>query len=271
MDFICKDFNSALHSLSQVIGVSEDKIISVLEYNWGKQFEIEDKNFIESNDPEESFIDDFGEYIFLNGFPDARLPKDRPTVYWFHSSRAIEPKNYLYEGILPLSKMYPRIKLMVDGIASRLNLAVKERKSNLQRHHAQLAGMKLNNASIHGGPFAMLMYEAAATPEVFGNHNYIEEPEIISDYTYMMYDTDADLILEEFKRISSPIIVEFKEPNNASALLSLKHLVTTVIQYLYRKIHKEEVGLYGNTCFSNNGQAVSANLIVKIHRIKKCT
>lgn len=254
LDFICKDFNSALQSLSQVIDVSEDKIISVLKYNWEKQFEIEYGNFSKSNAPEGSFPDDFGEYIFLNGFPNIRLPKDRPTVHWFHGSRAIEPQNYLNDGILPLSEMYPRITLMIDGIASRLNLAVKECKSDWQKHNKWLADMKLKNAGIHGGPFAMLMYEAAANPKYFGNHNYIHEPEIISNYAYMMYDTDADLILTEFKKNSSPIIVEFKEPDNAVDFISLNILVTTAIYYLYCRIHKEEIGINGNICFSNNGQ-----------------
>lgn len=269
MDFICKNFSSALHSLSQLLGISEDKIISVLEYDWKKQFEIEANKFFESNAPEESFPDDFGEYIFLNGFPDARLPENRPTVHWFHGARAIEPQYYLRDGILPLSEIYPRIRLMVDSIASKLNLTIKECKSSRQEHNKRLADLKLKDASIHGGPFAMLMYEAAAYPEVFGQHSYIEDPEIISQYAYMMYDTDAYLILAEFKRISSPIVVEFIEPLNSAKLISLDILAETVIQYLYRRIHKEKVGIHGNICFSNSGQTVSADLIVKIHRIKK--
>lgn len=269
MDFICKDFSSALHSLSQVIGISEDKIISVLEYDWEKQYDIEYEIFIKSNAPEESFPSDFGEYIFLNGFPGTILPESRPTVHWFHGARVIEPNNYLHEGILPLSEMYPRIRLMVDDIASKLNLSVKECNSNWQNQNKWLVDMKLNDAREHGGPFAMLMYEAAATPEYFGNHSYIEEPEIISNYAYMMYDTNADLILAEFKKISFPIIVEFKEPANAVKLISLKLLITTVIQYLYFRIHNKEIGITGNICFSNNGQAISANSIVKIHIISK--
>ena len=271
MDFICRDFNSALHSLSQVIGISESEITSVLEYNWDKQFEIEYKTFIESNASEESFPDDFGEYILLNGFPEVKLPVNRPTVHWFHGARAINSNGYLQDGIFPLSEMYPRIKLTIDDIASRLNIAAKECKSNLQKHNKWLVEMKISDSKIHGGPFAMLMYEASSTPEVFGNHSYIEEPEIISNYAYMMYDTDADLILTEFKRISSPIIIEFIEPDNADALLSLRLLITTVLQYLYSKIHKEKIGLYCNTCFSNNGQIIPANLIVQIHRIKEYT
>ena len=269
MDFICKDFNSALHSLSQVIGVSEDKIMSTLRYDWDKQYSIEHEIFLKSNASEESFSSDFGEYIFLNGFPGTILPEERPTIHWFHGARAIEPNSYLHEGILPLSEIYPRIRLMVDNIASRLNLTVKECKSDWQKHNKWLAELKLNDARRHGGPCAMLMYEAAATPEYFSNHSYIEEPEIISNYAYMMYDTDADLILAEFKRISSPIIVEFKEPDNAAELISLTDLITTNIQYLYFRMHNEEIGINGNICFSNSGQAVSANSIVKIYLIPK--
>ena len=165
--------------------------------------------------------------------------------------------------------MYSKIKVIVESIASRLNLTVKECKSDWQKHNKWLADMKLKNAGIHGGPFAMLMYEAADHPKDFGSHSYIDEPEIISNYAYMMYDTDADLILTEFKKISSPIIVEFKEPDNATDLISLNILVTTVIHYLYCRIHNEGIGINGNICFSNNGKAVPANSIVKIHRIKK--
>lgn len=266
MDFICKDYNSALRSLSQTIGVSEEIIISVLEHDWEKQYEKDERIFIQSNAPEDSFINDFGEYILMNGFPDARLTIERPTIHWFHGARAIVPDDYLHYGILPLSEMYPKVRQMVDDIALKLNIKSRECKSKLQKHHKWLAELKLNDSKIHGGPFAMLMYEAAATPEAFGNHSYIDEPEIISDYAYMMYDTDAEIILSEFKRISIPIVVEFIEPSDTENL-SLKLLITTVIQYLYRIIHKEELGLCENTCFSNRGQAIPSDLIVKIHRI----
>lgn len=266
MDFVCKDFDSALHSLSQIMGVSEDKIISILKYDWEKQYEKDDIMLIQNDFYEEPFPEDFGDYILLNGFPDVRLTTECPSIHWFHGARSIFSDDYLHYGILPLSEMYPKIKQMVDDIALKLNIESRECRSELQKHHKWLAEFKLNDSQIHGGPFAMLMYEAVATSEAFGNHSYIDEPEIITDYAKMMYDTDAEIILTEFKKISTPIIVEFIEPND-SEHISLKILASTVIQYLYRKLHKENVSLQGNICFSNNDKSIQSNLIVKIHRI----
>lgn len=82
----------------------------------------------------------------------------------------------------------------------------------------------------------------------------------------MAYDKEAELILKEFKRISKPIIVEFVEPSN-SDLISLRILITTVIQYLYDTIHNKKEISRGNTCFSNKGKSLPSKLIVKIHRI----
>lgn len=265
MDFICKDFLTALNSLSQVIGVSEAEIISVLKHNWDKQYEAYDRAFSQSDLFEEEFVDDFGEYILQIGFPQADITSIRPTVHWFHGARTINPEEYSQYGILPLSEMYSKIKQIVDGIATKLNLHPKECTSKCQKHNRWLAEIKLNDGINHGGPFAVLMYEAASTPEKFGNHSYIDEPEIISNYAYMMYDKDAELILREFKRTSTPIIVEFIEPN-CSNMPSMEILVTATIQYLYNTIHNEEEILCGNTCFSNNGIAISPELIVKIHR-----
>lgn len=266
MDFVCRDFDSALHSLSQIMGISEDKIISTLENDWEKQYENDDRNFIQDGFYEVPFPDDFGEYVLLSGFSDVRLTTDCPNIHWFHGARAISLDDYLHYGILPLSEMYPKIKQMVDSIALRLNIKSKECKSELQKHHKWLAKFKLNDPKSHGGPFAMLMYEAASSPDEFENHSYIDEPEIISDYAYMTYDKDAELILDEFKKVSVPIIVEFIKPYN-SELFPLNLLITTVIKYLYSIIHDTKDKSQCNACFSNEGKLIPPELIIKIYRI----
>lgn len=155
---------------------------------------------------------------------------------------------------------------MVDDIALKMNIKANECTSELQRNNKWLAEMKLSDARIHGGPFAMLMFEASTTSQAFGCHDYIDEPEIIANYAYMKYDNEADIILEEFKKLSVPIIVEFIEPSNNDSI-SLKLLIATAIHYLYRIIHNEDIGLHSNICFSNNGNSIPSDLIVKIHRL----
>lgn len=266
MDFICKDFSTVLTSLSQVIGISEERIISTLEYNWDKQYEIDYNAFIHSDLPDDSISDDFGEYILQNAFHDAELLIERPTVHWFHGARSINPDDYLSYGILPLSEMYPIIAQMVDDIAWKLNIKAKECKSEIQRHNKWLTELKLSDARIHGGPFAMLLFEASSTPQIFGCHDYTDEPEIVANYAYVKYDNGADVILEEYKRLSFPIIVEFLEPSNNDSI-SVKLLVATAINYLYHIIHNEEPSLHSNISFSNNGNPIPADLIIKIHRL----
>lgn len=95
MDFICKDFRTALASLSQVIGISKERVIFALEYNWGKQSEINYIAFILSDLTGDSFLDDFGEYILQNAFPDVDFLIERPTVDWFHEARSMKPDDYL--------------------------------------------------------------------------------------------------------------------------------------------------------------------------------
>lgn len=96
MDFICKDFRTVLTSLSQVIGISEERIIYSLEYNWDKQYEKDYNAFIHSNLPDDSISDDFGEYILQNAFPNAEFLIERPTVHWFHGTRSMDPDDYLW-------------------------------------------------------------------------------------------------------------------------------------------------------------------------------
>ena len=266
MEFICKDFSTVLTSLSQVIGISEERIISTLEYNWDKQYEIDYNAFIHSDLPDDSISDDFGEYILQNAFPNAELLIERPTVHWFHGARSMNPDDYLTYGILPLSEMYPKITQMVDDIACKLSIKVKDCTSEIQRHNKWLTELKLSDARIHGGPFAMLMFEASTTPQAFGCHDYTDEPEIVANYAYVKYDNEADAILEKYKRLSVPIIVEFLEPSNNDSI-SVRLLVATAIHYLYRIINNEEPGLHSNICFSNNGEPIPSTLIVGIHKI----
>ena len=266
MDFICKDYYTTLKSLSDTIGVSQNEIVSVLKFDWDKKYEEEYSAFIQSDLPDDAFIDDFGEYILSIGYPQAIIPNNRPNVHWFHGARSTKPDNYLTYGILPLADMYPQIIKMIDNIALKLNIEARECTSEIQRHNKWLAELKLSDARIHGGPFAMLMIEASTTPQAFGCHDYIDEPEIIANYAYIKYDNEADIILEEFKKLSVPIIVEFIEPSNNDSI-SLKILITTAIHYLYQIIHKEDTGLYSNICFSNNGNPIPVDLIVKIHRL----
>lgn len=254
MDFICKDYNSVLASLSQLIGVSEEKISSALEYDWDNQYERENDEYI-----------DFGEYVLHKAFPNILIPIERPTVHWFHGARAIEPESYYDNGILPLFDMFPKVKQIIDDIAVRLHISAKECHTHLQEENRLLIEMKLGDPEIHGGPYAMLMYEALITPGCYAANNYTKEPEIISQYAYMKYDKEADIILDEFRRISHPMIVEFTEPENATSYVSLNHLITTAIHYLYRKIHDKKPNLCANTCFSNRGKDIPACNIVGVY------
>ena len=266
MDYICKDFDSTLYSLSQVVGISEFAIKSILEDDWETRFDKECERYEYIDFPEdEGFSYDFGDYIYLNAFKNRKASCHRPIVHWFHGARTINGSDYLRYGILPLKEVYPMIQKMVDSIAQGLHIAPKECCSNLQNHNKRLLDFKLND-NIQGGPFAMLMYDAAASPDEFNNHSYIDEPEIISNYAYMLYDKEADIILSEFKKKSVPVIVEFIEPDDTINPISVTNLVTTSIHYLYRIIHKQNIGLQGNICFSNNGRVIPASSIVNVYK-----
>jgi len=266
LEFICKDYYTALYSLSQVIDVPQNEIVSVLEHNWANIYELEYTTFIQNDLSDEMMVDDFGEYILLKGFSKDKITNIRPTVHWFHGTRAINIDGYLKYGILPLSITYSKIKNIIDYIASAYGFNPSENTSEFQQQNKWLTEIKLKDSKTHGGPFAMLMYEAVAMPKMFGNHSYIDEPEIISNYAYMTYDKNADTILAEYRRISYPIIIEFTEPTFQEHT-PLELLVTTVIKYLYHIIHNDELGINCNICFSNDGKIVPPELIVQIYQL----
>ena len=266
MDFVCRNFDTTLNSVSQVISVSEKQIQSTLNHDWENQFDA-DRNCPNRSDlSTDTFTGNLGEYILLNGFPDAELPFERPTVHWFHGTRTAVPEDFLRYGVLPLPKMYPKIKQMVDNIADTLNIKIKNGISKVQDQGRFQAELKLRNPKNQDGPFAMLMYDALSDPQAFDDHNYIDEPEIIVDYAMMKYGEDADLILKEFKRIAFPVIVEFVEPENTDEL-PLRLLIDTAIQYLYGIIHKGKTRTDGNICFSGHGYDIPSSSIIKIYRL----
>lgn len=108
MDFVCRNFDTTLNSVSQVISVSEKQIQSTLNHDWENQFDADCNCPNRSDLSTDTFTGNLGEYILLNGFPDAALPFERPTVHWFHGTRTAVPEDFLRYGVLPLPKMYPK-------------------------------------------------------------------------------------------------------------------------------------------------------------------
>ena len=143
------------------------------------------------------------------------------------------------------------------------------------REERSFVGVKLPTG---GGKTFIFMDQFVKFYEEYNKENPNEDNDCISRISVKYYSplTGINLqtqikiskyiILEEYKRLSIPIIVEFLEPSNNDSI-SVKLLITTAIHYLYRIIHNEEPGLHSNICFSNNGNPIPSNLIVGIHKI----
>lgn len=265
MDFICKTPESVLKSLSDWFNCSVSDIIAILSKDWESEYESaikqREKHYYDFDEDDDKIYEDFGIYILYKGFTDYPITHKTVNIHWFHGSRVIDANSFKSEGILPLIDMLPKIRELIDSIATRLGIPIcEDTESSWTKQRIEF---KLENAADHG-PCAMLMYEAAINANVFYCHSYIDEPEIVSDYALAKYGKAGDEIVSEFKRMSKPVVVEFIEVIDCNEPSVMDEILRAALTYMYDYLHNEEKSINGNTCYSGYGRTVSQDRIIDI-------
>ena len=269
MDFLCKSPETILQSLSDWFDCPISETISILKEDWATKFNTALKDKDDSlykydfDEEDERIYEDFGIYVLYKGFADYTIINKEVNIHWFHGSRVVDVETFRNNGIIPLQNIFPTIKTLIDDIAKQLNISECNLDSSWKDQKKELLQLKMNN-DVDKGPCAMLMYEAVVNADAFSCHSYIDEPEIISDYSIGKYGEDGNLIISEFKRITKPVVVEFIEQINGSDKTKMDYIVSTALTYMYRYIHNEDLDWQCNTCFSGYGKFIPPERIIDI-------
>lgn len=205
MDIICRSLDTAIETLANWFQCGKNHIVDYLSYNWWEKFETYIEYCLEQED--EYCNGCFGDFLYynINKCYDS-LNVSEVRIHWFHGTRCLE-KGVYDCGIQPLQEFFPYIKEFLDKLAFENGISFQ--KGNVDfRHFRNLMFHKFNNDG-DKGPCAVLNYDTLINPQKYGFHNYIKSPEIVEDYAYSTYGINGEELLEIYRNITKPAIVEF--------------------------------------------------------------
>ena len=202
-----------------------------------------------------SDCDDYLRDLFESEFGQPKLQLEE--VVWFHLTRTARSSNFS-EGILPLGQVLGRVWEMLNSL-----LEDPEQKANLETMQANGVrdfqfGLKTRN-SIHHGPYAMLVREAAFNADKICNHDYLEVPEIIEDICNGYREQFGHCIYDSVTSKIEKCIVKFKSNKNTSL-----NLLAPAILYCWCILRNEEFSSFANTCFDSEGTPISRGKIISV-------
>ncbi len=245
----CETYESAIRSVCQIYGVKEKSAEELLvSIDLEKEFE---KSYVFENFNSDKHVRNLFEQKF--GPPIAKIEE----VSWFHLTRTVKNSDFS-DGILPLGLALDRIWEMLTSL-----LEDPKKKENLATMHANGVpdfqySLKTNN-SIHHGPYAMLVRDAAFNSEKISNHDYLETPEIIEDICNGYKKIYGHSIYEEITKKLDKCIVKFNSDKYTS-----HNLLAPAILYCWCVVRGDEFSSFANTCFDAEGTPIHTNQIVSV-------
>lgn len=245
----CESYNSALTSLSSITNIKGDEILKFLS-RIDLDAIYDDLKTAPNYTPNEFLLNQF-----ITWFDCQNLHFSK--AYFFHSSRlsfnSIE--NIKQVGLLPLNEVFDSIKCFVDNLA-KINNIISDIAPNQYTNGGYQIGLKFNN-SFAWGPWGFLIKECAIN-KVDINHDYLRIPEIVEDYISSKWDKHKMELERLYFHSTKSIIVKF------STNLNDPSFIGNVLYYLYLSLKERPFSIYSNTCYSNNGVAISNQDIISI-------
>lgn len=238
----CESIDSTYKSIEVITGLKTTEVIEFLTNYCPRKYSIPGDRSI------------LREFMKLSG----KQKIEMDAVCWFHLTRTYKGNLFL-EGILPLGdvieELWEFLFSLMDGFSRDKWDGLKKTIRNKEGHDAFLYNMKTSD-SIHWGPYAILIRDAAFRYEEIGNHNYLGIPEIVEDICRCF---DQFYQLENrFLRATSPCVVKFISYETKEYYLGI------ALYYLYKVLHGEALSLNSNTCFDGGNKKIPNSKILDI-------
>jgi hypothetical protein len=223
----CSSFDTALHSLSELLGSPADALkreLTEAEIDWGN-----------------TELSSEEQLIHLLGFESRDSLPAPDRIRWFHATRA--PKGSAFaEGILPTGEALPKLFDLLGEIAGQWSAPEEwERfKDSIQTGSSQYAVQlrrKRGDKNAWGGPFAFLVRDAALGH--VGDHQmFWDVPETVKDLCATYEEQFGHSLLEAYQAGTQPCLVNFIRPGNwpgaVFAALNYAHRQATGLDHSFR-------------------------------------
>ena len=243
----CESRDTALDSVSAVYSVSRSDIEEFL-----RTLDL-DKHYAEVDPPRTA--DQELALLFEAQFKCSAAPLDK--VFWFHLTRAQSNTDF-NDGIQPLETALARIWETIFAVFASTHHEKNLRilKSDMVPNSAY--NLKIGK-SVHGGPYAMLVREAAFRAEEMGNHDYLWLPEIMEDICNGYHKAYGEVIHDDLYHALTPYIVKFWSQKQIS-----KSCIEVAMYYLYCTAHGQKLSIDANTCYDGGNSSVPREQITKV-------
>jgi hypothetical protein len=238
----CENYNSMILSLEAIFNASGKDIISFLQ-------NIDLKKICRNSGE----IKNYDEILFDEFIKEFKLDNSK-VIYanWFHNTRTLKNSAFS-EGILPSQMAINKIEVLLNKICEEVHIPIKNKDLSL----CPIIKAK-TNCSINQGPWGWLIRDFSfEIPE--GIHDYLKIPELVEDILSFKYRDKYDLLIHEFQKATTKCIVKFKSDREFH-----HQRLSKVINYLYHKEKKEDMDWRCNANFSNNGNIIKPEMILKI-------
>jgi hypothetical protein len=250
----CHDLDSTVDSLADVIGASSGEVERVLEEHDEARFDdtAEDPGLLMPRDVLGHFAADLD--TVAGRFDGA---------YYFHGTRAVDPKAFSLRGILPLDQVLEELWATLRELARDEVLA--------EEWAAFRHGVETGNggddgwlyrhkvgAGVDRGPFGLVVRDILLEPQSTGSHDYLGCPEIVQDIARCFSSARSVNLEQRFCDAAKPCIVKFR-----STLLR-PGAIKAALWYAYTKLRDGEITRNSNYSFDGNGEAVPAEDVLTI-------
>lgn len=183
-------------------------------------------------------------------------------VTWFHATRVL-PSTSFSEGLLPLpQRVEPTRALLQSLIPSCLGNGFKPSSdwSNGRDQGGKAHGLKMG---LHRdwGPDAFLVRDAIFRRDPLF-HDYLNLPELVEDLAGILVGDRRPELLECFRAVTRPCIVTFRSHKPRP------DTVRPALYYAYSAEWRLEFGIEANTCYSGDGDAISAEDILDVEFLR---
>lgn len=248
----CESRDSALDSVSGIYSVPRNDIEEFLH-----ALDLH-KHYVETDPPRTA--DHELALLFETQLKCSATPLDR--VFWFHLTRAQFNTDF-NDGIQPLDTALTRIweTIFEVFVNTRHEKNLRILKSDGVPNF--LYNMKVGQP-LNGGPYAMLVREAAFRAKEMRNHDYLWLPEIMEDICNGYHKAYGELIHDDLCRALTPYIVKFWSQKQIS-----KSCVDSAMYYLYRTAHGQSLNIDANTCFDGRNSSVPREQITYVEPLSK--
>lgn len=243
----CHTRDSTLTSLSKIYGVPAADLDAFLRI---VDLEIYYETHYPLRDPDETIT------ALLEG-EIRRQPFALTQVNWFHLTRVRKTETFS-QGLLPLHAVLDHVWdvlfAIFQGSEHELNLRTLTRYEVPNFQYKLKAGDRM-----HGGPYAMLVRDAAFRSAEIGNHDYLGLPEIIEDICLGYHERYGVSITDKVANALTPCMVKFKSTRELG-----RPCLEAAVYYVYLTGRGHPLSFHSNTCFDGRSSTIPLKDIISI-------